>query len=96
MHMLNDAFAQKGFRVCFMAEYFLPDVNVLKALDCADGTKYEIKILEQPDFLELYTEEWSNALCRDRKELDVLGVGTYEQGNLIGLAACSADWRLKL
>ena len=27
----------------------------------------------------------------DRKELDVLGVGAYEKGRLIGLAACSAD-----
>ena len=28
---------------------------------------------------------------RNRKELDVLGVGAYEKGRLIGLAACSAD-----
>lgn len=26
-----------------------------------------------------------------RKELDVLGVGAYDKGQLIGLAACSAD-----
>ena len=25
MHVLNDAFQGLGFRVCFMAEYFLPD-----------------------------------------------------------------------
>jgi len=30
-------------------------------------------------------------LCEDRKELDVLGVGAYHEGKLIGLAACSAD-----
>ena len=87
MHVLNDAFEQMGFRVCFMAEYFLPDVNVLKPLECS----YETRILEQADFQDLYTEQWSNALCEDRKELDVLGVGAYENGNLIGLAACSAD-----
>ena len=87
MHVLNDAFEQKGFRVCFMAEYFLPDVNVLKPLECS----YETRILEQTDFQDLYTKQWSNALCEDRKELDVLGVGAYEHGNLIGLAACSAD-----
>lgn len=87
MHVLNDAFEQMGFRVCFMAEYFLPDVNVLKSLECS----YETKILEQADFQDLYIEQWSNALCKDRKELDVLGVGAYEHGNLIGLAACSAD-----
>lgn len=87
MHVLNDAFEQMGFRVCFMAEYFLPDVNVLKPLECS----YETRILEQADFQDLYIEQWSNALCEDRKELDVLGVGAYEHGNLIGLAACSAD-----
>ncbi len=87
MHVLNDAFEQMDFRVCFMAEYFLPDVNVLKPLECS----YETRILEQADFQDLYTEQWSNALCKDRKELDVLGVGAYEHGKLIGLAACSAD-----
>ncbi|MDE5597141.1 MAG: GNAT family N-acetyltransferase [Lachnospiraceae bacterium] len=87
MHVLNDAFEQMGFRVCFMAEYFLPDINVLKPLECS----YETRILEQADFQALYIEQWSNALCEDRKELDVLGVGAYENGNLIGLAACSAD-----
>lgn len=36
-------------------------------------------------------QEWSNALCSDRRHLDVLGVGAYEGNRLIGLAACSAD-----
>ena len=30
-------------------------------------------------------------MCEKRKELDVLGVGAYDNGELIGLAACSAD-----
>ena len=59
----------------------------IKRLSCA----YEIKILEQKDFADLYLPEWGNALCRDRKELDVLGVGAYENDRLIGLAGCSAD-----
>lgn len=87
MHVLNDAFQKSGFRVCFMAEYFLPDVNKLTALPC----DYELRILGAEDFAELYTPEWSNALCEKRKELDVLGVGAYDNGKLIGLAACSAD-----
>lgn len=87
MHVLNDAFQQLGYRVCFMAEYFLPDVDVLKELPC----EYELLVLEETDFQELYTPEWSNALCEKRKELDVLGVGAYHEGELIGLAACSAD-----
>lgn len=39
----------------------------------------------------MYTEEWSNALSSDRKELDVLGVGAYDNEKLVGLAGCSAD-----
>ena len=79
MHVLNDAFQKHGFRVCFMAEYFLPDVQVLKPLPC----EYEIKIMDAQDFANLYTPEWSNALCKDRKELDVLGVGAYYDEKLI-------------
>ena len=70
-----------------MAEYFLPDVELLRALPC----EFEMKLLTQADFTNLYTEEWSNALCEKRKELDVLGMGAYHNGKLIGLAACSAD-----
>ena len=87
LHILNEALAAKGQKICFMAEYFLPDVNVLCALDCS----YELRILTQKDFAELYLPEWSNALCKDRKHLDVLGVGAYDNGRLVGLAGCSAD-----
>ncbi len=87
MHWLDDRLAEKGQKICFMAEYYLPDMEKLHALPC----DYELKILEQSDFDNLYKPEWSNALCEDRKELDVLGVGAYEQGKLIGLAGCSAD-----
>ncbi|MDE5909754.1 MAG: GNAT family N-acetyltransferase [Lachnospiraceae bacterium] len=87
MHWLDERLSEKGQKVCFMAEYYLPDVEKLHALPC----DYELKILEPPDFEDLYREEWSNALCEDRKELDILGVGAYAQGKLIGLAGCSAD-----
>ena len=30
MHVLNDALQDKGLRICFMAEYFLPDPDRLK------------------------------------------------------------------
>lgn len=40
---------------------------------------------------DLYLPMWGNALCADRKELDVLGVGAYDGEKLVGLAACSAD-----
>lgn len=87
MHVLNDVFMEQGLQICFMAEYFLPDRNSLSKKDCM----YDQKILSQKDFSSLYVPQWSNALCEKRKELDVLGVGAYEGGQLIGLAACSAD-----
>lgn len=87
MHILNDAFQEKGYRVCLMAEYFLPDVENLRTLPC----DLEMRVLGQEDFQHLYTREWSNALCEDRKVLDVLGVGAYDDGKLVGLAGCSAD-----
>lgn len=70
-----------------MAEYYLPDVNRILDADCA----YEIRILGQQDFAKLYLPEWGNALCENRKSLDVLGVGAYDKGRLVGLAGCSAD-----
>ena len=87
MHVLNDAFLEYGLQICFMAEYFLPDMDRLSKPDCI----YETKIFSKEDFCSLYVPELSNALCERRKELDVLGVGAYEGGKLIGLAACSKD-----
>ncbi len=87
MHMLNDELQKRGMRICFMAEYFLPDMNVLTAIDC----DYDMRTLTPEDFVDLYTDEWSNALCEKRKHLDVLGVAAYDGNKLIGLAGCSAD-----
>ncbi len=88
MHWLEERIRPMGQKVCFMAEYFLPDTKKLEPRSCK---KYEMRILHRPDFAELYRKEWSNALCADRKHLDVLGVGVYDDGVLIGLAGCSAD-----
>ena len=87
LHVLNEALLLLEQKICFMAEYFLPDADVLRKLPCA----YETRILYPADFAELYVPEWSNALCEHRKHLDVLGVGAYDGGKLIGLAGCSAD-----
>ena len=87
LHLLDGAFRPYGMRVCFMAEYFLPDPDALRALPCP----YELRLLGPADFAPLYVPAWSNALCEKRKELDVLGVGAYDGGALVGLAACSAD-----
>ncbi len=84
---LNERLAPLGHKLCFMAEYFLPDVGRLKRLECP----YETKVLHLADFADLYTDEWTNALTADRRDTDVLGVGAYDGETLIGLAACSAD-----
>lgn len=87
LHVLNDAMQKEGRRVCFMAEYFLPDLETLQALSCS----YECRVLHAEDFTPLYIDAWSNALCKKRAELDVLGIGAYDNGKLVGLAGCSAD-----
>lgn len=87
MNWLSEHLAPLGQKICFMAEYFLPNLDKLKRLECG----YELKVLHKEDFADLYTSQWSNALCKDRAELDCLGVGAYDGEKLIGLAACSAD-----
>ena len=91
LHVLNDALMTKGQKICFMAEYFLPDVDVLRQRNVEDAGPYKMKLLTQADFADLYLPEWRNALCKDRKNLDVLGVGAYDGNRLVGLAGCSAD-----
>ena len=87
LHVLDEALRPHGLKICFMAEYFLPDVDAVNQQPCP----YELRVLHQKDFGALYLPEWSDALCKKRKELDVLGVGAYDNGKLIGLAGCSAD-----
>ena len=87
MHWLNERLAEKGHKICFMAEYYLPDISRIPTLSCA----YVTRVLTQEAFADLYRPEWGNALCEDRKNLDVLGVGAYDGSTLVGLAACSAD-----
>ena len=70
-----------------MAEYFLPDVTKLKVLDCG----FELRVLQKEDFADLYAEQWEHCLTFDDRERDVLAVGAYDNGKLIGLAGCSAD-----
>ena len=86
-HLLDKLLEPHGLKVCFQAEYFLPDVELVREQPC----DYELRVLHQADFRELYLPQWSNALCKERAELDVLGVGAYDGEKLIGLAGCSAD-----
>lgn len=85
--VLNEKLMQHGYKVCFMAEYFLPDVNKLREHSCC----YETKVLIPSQFTQYYTKKWSNALCEKRKHLDMLAVGAFDGEKLIGLAGASAD-----
>ena len=87
LHVLSRLLEPHGLQICFMAEYFLPELEGLKALPCP----WETRLLGPEEFQTLYRPEWSNALCEKRRQLDVLGVGAYVDGELAGLAACSAD-----
>lgn len=73
--------------VCFMAEYFLPDMNSLKRLSCG----YETKLMHPEELSEYYLPQWNNALTQSDSQRDKLAVGAFDNGKLIGLAACSAD-----
>ena len=87
LHELDAMLLPFGMRTFFQAEYFLPDLNAMREIACA----YPTRILAREAFSGLYLPQWSNALCKARKENDVLCVGAYDGDTLIGLAGCSAD-----
>lgn len=89
IYRLNDLLAPYGARIRYQAAYFLPDVDAVFA--CEVNCPYELRILGPKDFGELYVPAWSNALCKERAHLDVLGIGAYDEGELVGFAGCSAD-----
>lgn len=87
MNVLSEKLSAVGCKICFMAEFYLPDVKKINEIHC----DYNLKILEQKDFKNLYLPEWHNALCKNRKKLDVLGVAAYDGEKQIALAGASAD-----
>lgn len=89
LYQLNDLLAPHDMQVRYQALYFLPDVDALFAI--TPRCTYELRVLGPEDFRDLYVPSWSNALCKERPSLDVLGVGAYDGDTLVGLAGCSAD-----
>ena len=57
MHWLNERLVEKGHKICFMAEYYLPDISRIPTLSCA----YVTRVLTQEDFADLYRPEWGGA-----------------------------------
>ena len=45
LRAINDEFSEHGLSVCFMAEYFLPDMDILTDLQCP----YETQVLTHTD-----------------------------------------------
>ncbi len=89
IYELNRILEKAGARVTWMHSFYLPDPDRVFGAELI--CPFETRELHPEDFTRLYLPEWSNALCSDRKELDMLGVGAYDAGRLIGLAGCSAD-----
>lgn len=87
LYALNERLEKEGLKICFMAEYFLPDLQLLRPQPC----RYPTRVLLPEEFQDCYLPQWGNALCGARKELDVLAVAAYDGDNMIGMAGCSAD-----
>lgn len=88
LHALDDMLSPYDLKVCYMAEYFLPEPADMRSLSCP----YPMRLMGPEDFAPLYaSESWQNALCEKRKELDAIGVGAFDGDRLIGLAGASAD-----
>ena len=91
IYPLNRILERVGAQICFMADYFLPDIDAVFRYDQGCNGDLEIRMMEADEFSALYLPEWKNALCADRKHLDRLGAGAFHNGKLVGLAGCSAD-----
>ena len=48
-------------------------------------------MLQNSELSDLYTDRWKHCLTFDDRERDVLAVGAYNNGELVGLAGCSSD-----
>jgi len=87
LYELNAALRVHGYVMGYQAELWLPDANIY-ALPC----EYETRVLFPDELSALAAPQWNNALSgADCPGSDVLGVGAYENGKLIGLAGCSND-----
>lgn len=88
--VLNREFEKYGKSVCFIAEFFLPDVE--KQVSISD--KVEIKLFSEDEIPTLYKDDrFHMALgydCESDKK-DVLAVVGYVNGKIAGVAGASND-----
>ena len=71
LHVLDDAFRPHGMRVCYMAEYFLPDPAALRQYGCP----YPLRLLGPRDFAGLYLPAWSKRPVRKAQRTGRAGRG---------------------
>ena len=84
---LNEELMKYRHKVCFMARYYLPVPERIEKPDC----QYELRVMEKNEFEEYYLPQFGNAICKEHSERDVLAVGAFDSGKLVGLAGASAD-----
>lgn len=88
--LLNACFQQANCAPVRLASCFLPDLVTTYGPE--PTPVYIVRILGPQGLAPYYPAgTWEHALCAKRQELDMLGVGAFDDGQLIGLAACSAD-----
>lgn len=87
IHELDRELARHGHRTCFMAQYYLPSPELPEPPDCG----FETRVMLPPEFAEYYLPEFGNAICKSHSERDVIAVGAFDGGRLVGLAGASDD-----
>ncbi len=87
LHALDGMLAPFGLKTKYQAEYFLPRIENMRGYGCP----FDLCVLQPRDFAGLYGKKWSNALCEQRKQLDMLCVGAFHHKTLAALAGASAD-----
>ena len=89
---LEGELSKYGQRLGQSHHMFLPKARMEEA-----DVSFDVQWFEQEDIQTLYgRDEFSNALCDGFKpeRPDVLAVGAMDEGQIVGLAGCSADTTL--
>ena len=85
--LLNDELMKYGYKVCFMARYYLPDPERMTEHTC----QYRLRVMEKREFEKYYLPQFGNAICAAHSERDEIAVGAFDGDKLVGLAGASAD-----
>ena len=93
LHELDAMLAPFGLKTKFQEEYFLPDVNAMRAQPCG----LQLRVLRPAEFANLYLPQWGNALCAARRENDVLCVGAFDGETLAAvMELCPESWNNRM